>query len=122
MTRFIIALPLLLLCACEGAESPLPAALTEEASRPATAAGLDSLADGAEVSLSGLVLDQPAGEARLVLDDGTGLVVVETPEPLPALGGLRLFVRGTLARRDGAPVVEAVEWLYDSTAVPVRPD
>jgi hypothetical protein len=36
------------------------------------------------------------------------------------LVGQRLFVQGTLRQEDGRPVLDAAEWLYDSTAVSVR--
>lgn len=86
---------------------------------PTTVSALDSLA-GETVSINGRVIDQQAGDRTLVLDDGTGLVRVELPEVLPILVGRRLFVQGTLRRNDGAPVLEAAEWLYDSTSVSVR--
>ncbi len=84
-----------------------------------TVSALDSLAEG-PVSLNGQVIDQRSGSRTLVLDDGTGLVRVEFPEALPVLVGRRLFVQGTLRRDDGQPVLDAAEWLYDSTAISVR--
>jgi hypothetical protein len=86
---------------------------------PTTVSALDSLSGGT-VSVNGRVIDQPRGARSLVLDDGTGLVRVELPEELPDLTGRRLFVQGTLHRKDGHPVLEASDWLYDSTAVSVR--
>lgn len=86
---------------------------------PTRVSALDSLAEG-PVSINGRVIDQTAGSRTLVLDDGTGLVRVELPEVLPVLVGQRLFVQGTLRRDDGQPVLDAAEWLYDSTSVSVR--
>ncbi len=86
-----------------------------------TVSALDSLAGSdVQVSVNGQVVDQREGERVITLDDGTGLVRVELPETLPMIVGQRLFVQGTLRREDGHPVLEAVEWLYDSTAVSVR--
>ncbi|MEM1043441.1 MAG: hypothetical protein AAGI91_12530 [Bacteroidota bacterium] len=106
--------------ACEPDAVPLPV-LDVPDLRTTTIAGLDSLA-GAEVSVSGRVLDQPAGTRTLVLDDGTALIRVTLPETPPGLVGHRLFVRGTVSEDGGEPFLDAEEWLYDSTAVSVRSD
>ena len=106
--------------ACEPDAARLPT-LEAPDLHTTTIAALDSLAGG-EVSVNGRVLDQVSGERTLVLDDGTGLIRVAMPETPPSLVGHRLFVRGTVEERSGKPVLEAVEWLYDSTAVSVRSD
>ena len=90
--------------------------------RVADAAGLDSLArlGGVEVSVSGRVAEAPDGRSVL-LDDGTGRVRVVLPDTVRVPVGTRFFAQGLLRRDDGEGVyVEALEWLYDSTAVPVR--
>lgn len=116
MRLLLFVLPLLLLGCARDADAP-----TGDASdlAPTTVSALDSLSGGT-VSVNGRVIDQRSGSRTLVLDDGTGLVRVELPEELPILVGRRLFVQGTLRRDDGAPVLDAVDWLYDSTAVSVR--
>ncbi len=105
---------------CEPDAGPLPA-LDAPPLHITTVAALDSLPE-AEVSVNGRVLEQAPRARELVLDDGTGLVRVTMPETPPSLVGHRLFVRGVLRADGGQPVIEAVEWLYDSTAVSVRSD
>lgn len=116
-----VLLLLLLLTGCRE-DSAVPAdALGSSDLATTTVSALDSLADsGLQVSINGRVIDQREGERELTLDDGTGLVRVELPETLPMLVGQRLFVQGTLRREDGHPVLDAAEWLYDSTAVSVH--
>ena len=119
------ALPLafLLLVGCGNADGPPPTASDDHAATlTTTVAALDTLSERSSVSLTGRVLDHAPGERELVLDDGTGLVHVRLPEDPPGLVGHRLFVHGALRRDDGAPLVEAVEWLYDSTAISVHSD
>lgn len=119
--------PLLLLCGAlagcgRDAGPPAPPGLEiEREIEAATALQLDSLAAaGAQVSVSGTVLEQ---EGRLVvLDDGTGLIRVDLPEEPPLMTGQRLLASGHLIDNGGAPRLRATEWLYDSTAVPVRSD
>ncbi|MDX1532231.1 MAG: hypothetical protein R3362_11945 [Rhodothermales bacterium] len=113
-------LALSLLAACGDADVPLATDPADEVATT-TVSGLDSLVGrGVQVSVNGQVVDQEAGERVLTLDDGTGLVLVTLPEAPPMLIGRRLFARGPLDRHDGAVVLEAVEWLYDSTAVSAR--
>lgn len=121
--RFFPLILVVLFAAC-GEDSPLPLGKADdEVVTPTTVSALDSLADlDGMVSINGRVSDHAENERELLLDDGTGLVRVRMPEDLPPLVGHRLFVRGTLRRSDGAPVLQAVEWLYDSTAVSVRSD
>ncbi len=89
--------------------------------RSSTATELDSLvADGSWVSISGKVIEQYEGE--LLVDDGTGLIQVALPEDPPLLTGQWLFAAGSLTERDGLPLLQASEWLYDSTAVTVHSD
>jgi len=86
-----------------------------------TADQLDSLAAaGGPVSVTGTVVEESGDGSPLLLDDGTGLVAVALPDTPPGLTGHRLFARGPLVERDGQLVLEAVEWLYDSTAVRVH--
>ena len=121
--RFALLASLLFLAAC-GSDSPLPLGnADDDAVTTATVAALDTLigADGT-VSVNGRVAEHAEGERELVLDDGTGLVRVEIPDDVPSLVGHRLFVRGEVRRDDGAPLLEAVEWLYDSTAISVHSD
>lgn len=115
--RFAPFLLALLFVGCEQDAAPT---LNPTLSRaePTTVSALDTLSG--DVSINGRVVDQRAGDRTLVLDDGTGLVRVELPEALPVLVGHRLFVQGTVRREDGDPVLDADEWLYDSTAVSVR--
>lgn len=108
----------LLLAGCERDIDVLPGA-DESGLAPTTVSALDSLV-GRTVSINGRVVDQRADTRTLVLDDGTGLIRVTLPEVLPVLVGQRLFVQGTLRRDDGSAVLDAEEWLYDSTAVSVR--
>lgn len=118
--RLLIVFSVLTLAACGDAEVPLVGVPDPEVA-PTSVAGLDSLVGrNVEVSVNGQVVTQQRGERRLLLDDGTGLVYVELPEAPPLLVDRRLFVRGPVVRRDSLVVVEAVEWLYDSTAVSGR--
>lgn len=111
----------LLITGCKSDDSPT-ATEPEETTLTASIAALDTLGERASVSINGRVLDHAPGERELVLDDGTGLVRVRLPEDPPGLVGHRLFVHGALRRHDDAPLVEAAEWLYDSTAISVRSD
>lgn len=111
------ALALLLAGCTRDADAPAGADTPDLATT--TVSALDSLV-GTQVSINGRVIDQRAGSRTLVLDDGTGLIRVALPEALPILVGHRLFVQGTLRRDNGSPVLEAAEWLYDSTAISVR--
>lgn len=121
--RAAALLLVLLLAGCAGENAALPADSDPETTLPTTVSALDSLAErGGPVSVNGRVLDHAPGERELVLDDGTGLVRVRLPENPPGLTGHRLFVRGTLLQDDGSPVLEAVEWLYDSTAISIHSD
>ena len=121
--RFAPFLLLALLVGCRSDERAAPGEPGELDLTSTTVSALDSLAAaGAQVSVNGRVADQREGERVLTLDDGTGLVRVELPEALPMLVGQRLFVQGTLRREDGRPVLDAAEWLYDSTAVSVHSD
>jgi hypothetical protein len=121
--RFPSLLLVLFLVGCRGDERAGPGEPGSLDLAATTVSALDSLAaSGAQVSINGRVSDQRAGERVLTLDDGTGLVRVELPEALPMLVGQRLFVQGTLRQEDGRPVLDAAEWLYDSTAVSVRSD
>lgn len=113
---------LLLALGCRSGDGPASTSETGAAALTTTIAALDSLGEQASVSLSGRVLDHAAGERQLVLDDGTGLVRVRLPEAPPGLVGHRLFVQGALRRDGDAPLVEAAEWLYDSTAISVHSD
>lgn len=109
------------LAAC-GGDAPAPLAdLATDTAEPTTISALDSLGEGS-VSLNGRVADHAAGERTLVLDDGTGLVRIRLPETPPVLVGHRLFVRGQLRQSDDGPVLDAAEWLYDSTAISVHSD
>src|SRR5690606_31814617 len=110
----------LLTAGCRSGDGP--AAASDEQTLTAPIAALDTLAERGMVSINGRVLDHALGERELVLDDGTGLVRVRLPEDPPGLVGHRLFVRGTLHHTGDSPVVEAVEWLYDSTAISIRSD
>lgn len=116
----LIGILALLFTACDRDTVSLPTLDAPEL-RTTTISTLDSLA-GTEVSVNGRVLDQTVGTRHLVLDDGTGLIRVTMPETPPGLLGHRLFVRGTVGEDDGHPVLEAIEWLYDSTAVSVHSD
>ncbi len=117
----LASLLVLLLAGCTSDEGALPP-LDALDLRTTTISALDSLAaEGpVEVSVGGQVSDAAAGSRALVLDDGTGLVRVRLPETPPDLVGHRLFVRGVVEQEDGQAVLEAVEWLYDSTAVSSR--
>lgn len=118
-----LSLALLLLVGCGNADGPAPAGTDGDAAAlTTTVAALDTLAERSAVSLSGRVLDHASGERELVLDDGTGLVRIRLPEAPPGLVGHRLFVQGALRRDADAPLVEAAEWLYDSTAISVHSD
>jgi hypothetical protein len=124
MTRLALIISLLLLlplAACERAAELAPGFLTDDREvMPATAEQADSLAaEGARVSITGTVVEQD-GDGLLLVDDGTGLIHIEIPEDMPLLTGHRLLASGVLTERDGAPFLEATEWLYDSTAVPVH--
>ncbi len=112
---------LLLAAGCRSGDGPA-ATDPDDQSLTASIAALDTLAERGTVSITGRVLDHALGERELVLDDGTGIVRVRLPEDPPGLVGHRLFVRGTLHHDDDSPVVEAVEWLYDSTAISIRSD
>jgi len=115
--RLTLLLFALLFVGCERDAAPTLDPILSRA-EPTTVSALDTLSG--EVSINGRVVDQRAGARTLVLDDGTGLIRVDLPEVLPVLVGQRLFVQGTIRRQDGAPVLDAEEWLYDSTAVSVR--
>ena len=115
--RLAVLLLALLFVGCERDTAPNVAPI-ESGTETTTVSALDTLSG--EVSINGRVVDQRAGARTLVLDDGTGLVRVELPEVLPVLVGQRLFVQGTVRQQEGAPVLDAEEWLYDSTAVSVR--
>lgn len=118
--RVAVLLLVLFFVGCRGGDDA-PARTDTLALTTTTVSALDSLAgSNAQVSVNGQVVDQRPGERVLTLDDGTGLVRVELPEVLPLLVGQRLFVQGTLHQEDGRPVLNAAEWLYDSTAVSVR--
>jgi predicted small lipoprotein YifL len=121
MRHLSLLLVLLTLAAC-GREGPaLPFMGGDPDVQTLNADQLDTLTvNGVTVSVSGTVLDQDETGRRLIVDDGTGLVQVELPEAVPMLSGLRFSAWGPLERRDDGPVVRATEWLYDSTAVPVR--
>lgn len=120
--RYAALLLALLASGCR-TDDTLPDAPGEIDLTATTVSALDSLARrGGQVSVNGRVTDQRQGERVVTLDDGTGLVRVELPEALPMIVGQRLFVQGTLRQVDGSPVLEAAEWLYDSTAVSVRSD
>jgi hypothetical protein len=113
---FLLAL---IAAGCGGDAPIVPGLGTDEATEPASVAALDTLAadQAPMVSLDGTVVDQEVGANWLVLNDGSGLLLVELPEALPDLVGMRLFVRGRPETRNGDVVLRAVEWLYDSTAV-----
>lgn len=115
--RLAVLFLALLLVGCERDTAPTVTPI-ESGPETTTVSALDTLSG--EVSINGRVVDQRAGDRTLVLDDGTGLVRVDLPEVLPVLVGQRLFVQGTVRQQDGAPVLDAEEWLYDSTAVSVR--
>lgn len=121
--RLVLLLLLVLLTGCDRT-SPKPLVdLGQDMPTPTTISALDSLVgEDGSVSINGLVTDHVADARELILDDGTGLVRVEIPEDVPGLVGHRLFVRGELQREDGNPVLRAVEWLYDSTAISVHSD
>jgi hypothetical protein len=51
----------------------------------------------------------------LVLQDASGLVQVRLADAPPPLYGERLLVQGTLQESDGGLLIDATEWLYDST-------
>ena len=111
----------LLGCGEGGPQAPAFLGGGEPDMHAATAEQVDTLAVDTHVSVSGTVIEQD-GEGRLTIDDGTGLVRVELPESPPLLTGQWLLASGMLVERDGLPLIEASEWLYDSTAVPVRSD
>ena len=89
------------------------------------AVALDTLSTGrpVEVSVAGIVVEPPA-DGVIVLQDPTGAVRVALPDTIARLPDVRtgtLFLaQGLLRQTPEGPVVEAREWLYDSTAVPVR--
>ena len=60
----------------------------------------------------------------IVIEDATGMLRVVLPDTLSALPGVpvgtRFLAQGLLRQTPEGPVVDAREWLYDSTAVPVR--
>jgi uncharacterized protein YdeI (BOF family) len=111
----------LVLLGCESGQAPAIFGGGEPDMEAATAHQLDTLSTEAQVSVSGTVVEQD-GEGIILLDDGTGLVRIELPERPPLLTGQQLLASGTLTQRDGLPLIEATEWHYDSTAVPVHSD
>ena len=121
--RLFLALLFALLAGCRSDDGTRPGSSDSSDLASTTVSALDSLARiGSQASINGRVAEQQPGERVLTLDDGTGLVRVELPEDLPMLVGQRLFVQGTLRQEDGRPVLDAQEWLYDSTAVSVHSD
>jgi hypothetical protein len=115
-----LALALLLGCRDAPQDRKLPAFT---GSTPAAA--LDTLAgdEPVEVSVAGHVAEATDGRL-LLLDDGTGIAAVRLPDtiaaPTPVPVGTRVLAQGLLRREDGAPVVLAEEWHYDSPGAPVR--
>jgi len=110
-----------LLAGCGKDGLPTPSLLPEAEIEAARATELDSLAAaGARVSVSGTVLEQDRNE--LILDEGTGLILIELPEEPPLLTHQHLMAAGRLSSENGALRLRATEWLYDSTAVPVHSD
>ena len=117
----VVGLALLLLLGCREAPTERKRLPPE---RVVDAAALDTLAGErpVEVSVSGTVAESPSGRV-FILDDGTGRVRVVMPDTVRVAVGTRFLVQGLLRRgddEDGGPYLEAEEWLYDSTAVPVR--
>lgn len=122
MIRALLVIALAMaLTACERPASPFSLGGEPEV-HPTFVDQLDQLADeNASVSVSGIVIEQEGDNGRrLVLDDGTGLIWVEMPEPPPPLVGLYFSASGPLERQEHGVVLQAREWLYDSTAVPAR--
>ncbi len=71
------------------------------------------------VGVSGVVAE--AHDGRVIpLRDATGSVRVVVPDSVGLPVGTRFQARGALRRDAEGRLVEAHEWLYDSTAVPVR--
>ena len=100
---------------CEGCGGP--SAPEADAPTQVLAIGaLDTLGGGdydGVVSVGGVVIDED--ERDLVLQDASGLVRVRLRETPPALDGARLLVQGRLRRDDDELLLDADEWLYDST-------
>ena len=108
------------LLGCRG--EPVPRKLPADAG--AVEIGLlDSLRSTTEgtlrVAVSGTVAES-SQDTEFLVTDGTGTVTILLHDPLDLPVGLRFQARGRLLRTDDGLVLEAVEWLYDSTAVPVR--
>lgn len=116
----IAVLGLLLMAGCQA--DPSPRKLPADAGAVEIAA-LDSLSDPGRrpirVALSGVVADPHDGR-EVALTDPSGTVLVRLPTPIGLPVGARLQVRGLLISTPDGLVVDAIEWLYDSTAVPVR--
>lgn len=105
------AWPAALACALAACRPEAPPA-------PADASALDALARAAPdtaVSVAGVVAD-PGDGRTVLLDDGTGTIRVAMPEAVALRLGQRLMAVGRLRRdADGRIVLDAEEWLYDST-------
>jgi len=120
--RFV-PLFLALLVVLAGCRRPagIPLLSGPEEAQPTLAHDFDTLAENVgPVSVSGIVLEQHDNGQLLLLEDATGLVFVRLPEPTPMIAGLYVSAWGPVDRDGEHLVVRATEWLYDSTAVPVR--
>jgi hypothetical protein len=123
MRLALVLLAMLLLVSACRRPGGIPLLSQPEDAQPAFAHDLDGLAeDAGPVSVSGVVLEQHDEGRLLLVDDGTGLVFVRLPEPTPMIAGLYLSAWGPVERDGERFTVRATEWLYDSTAVPVRSD